>query len=67
MDEKPSLRESGNRLVGLSSYAMGVVLLGVIGIGLYDDGLKDLSSLGFIAAGAFICFAIGYTTTRKKL
>lgn len=64
--DKPTTRERTNRLLGLSSYALGVVLLGVLALCLYDDGLSDPGSLGLISGGALISFAIGYTTSRKK-
>jgi hypothetical protein len=63
----PSERERTNRLLGLSSYAAGVILLGLIAFGIYEEGLTDLGSLGLFVAGAGICFAIGYTTSRKRL
>jgi hypothetical protein len=67
MDNKPTTRESGNRLIGLSSYALGILLVGVLGLCIYDDGFKDVGSLGLIAVIASICFAVGYTTSRKRL
>lgn len=67
MEDKPTSRESGNRLLGLSSYALGIVLIGVLGFGIYEDGFKDIGGLGLISAFALICLAIGYTTNRKRI
>ena len=64
-----NVRQAGNRFVGLGSYAMGVCILAFIGIGIYDNpraAMKDWKTLGMFALGALICFAIGYTTERKK-
>ncbi|BBO30844.1 hypothetical protein [Lacipirellula parvula] len=63
----PSSRDALNRYIGLSSYAGGILLLGLLAFGLYEDGLKDLQSTGIIAAAAIIFIAIGYTTTGKKI
>jgi hypothetical protein len=71
VDTNPKLssgRQRFNRWMGLSSYAGGVVLLGLMASALIDEGgIKDdlgLYVLGGIAAIA--CFAIGYTTGRKS-
>ena len=67
----PSVRESGNRFFGLSSYAMGFVLVGVVLFSLYEDGLrgilKDPTSYAIFLVAILICFGIGYTTNQKKL
>ena len=62
-------RQKANRLAGLSSYAMGLVLLGIIAFGIFDDPSsvkKGFTALVLMGVGALVCFAIGYTTGRKK-
>ena len=70
-ETSPSLRESGNRLVGLSSYALGIVLVGVLLFLLYEEGIrgiqKDISSFAILVVMTLICLGIGYTTSQKKL
>ena len=68
-DEKnPNARESFNRLMGLGSYAGGVIVLGIMAFSLYSDGgfKGDYQAYGIGAAAALVCFAIGYTTGRKN-
>ena len=70
-ERKPSARESFNRFMGLGSYAMGVIILGIMAFSLYDDaGLikfgRDYQTYAIGLAAALVCFAIGYTTGRKK-
>jgi hypothetical protein len=71
---QPSGREKFNRLLGLSSYAGGIVLLGIlIWVGIETlstrgmTGLKkDLSSIAILGGMAVVMFAIGYTTGRPR-
>jgi len=63
-------RQTGNRVVGLGSYAMGVCILAFIGIGIYDNpraAMKDWKTMAMFALGALVCFAIGYTPNAKKV
>ena len=66
----PSARESGNRLFGLCSYALGVVLVGVLVFLLFEDGIrgiqKDLGSFAVLVVMVLVCFGIGYTTSQKS-
>ncbi len=68
--DKPAEREQFNRIMGLGSYAMGLCIFAFIGIGIYDNpraAMKDWKTMGLFALGALVCFAIGYTTERKRL
>jgi hypothetical protein len=60
-------RESFNRLMGLGSYAGGVIVLGLMALGLYSDGgfMGDYQTYGIGLAAALIMFAIGFTTGRR--
>jgi len=67
--DRVTARQKMNRLLGLSSYGMGFVLLAILGFCIYDDPAalrKGISSLVLFAVGALVCFAIGYTTGRKR-
>jgi hypothetical protein len=64
MTEEPDARQQLNRLIGLSSYAGGVILLGIIGLGIYD-GDRDYQTFAIIAVAALACFGLGYTTSQK--
>ncbi len=65
-DDRPTAREGFNRILGLSSYALGAVLAGVALFSIYEDGFGDLYGLAIIGSFAVICFATGFTTARKK-
>jgi hypothetical protein len=65
-DDRPSAREGFNQLIGLSSYALGVVLTGILLFSIYDEGLGDVYGLSIFTAVILICFAIGYTTNRNE-
>lgn len=72
-EQKPTdasaTRQKTNRLLGLSSYAAGTILLGIIGFGIYDDPAsmrRDTQALILMVLGALVCFGIGFTTGRKK-
>ena len=61
-------RRNVNRILGLSSYAGGVILLGLLVLSIVDAGgiRGDLTSLGIIALASLACFAIGYSTGRRN-
>jgi len=66
----PSAREGMNRLFGLSSYALGVILVGFLIFLLIENGIqgikKDVGSFAIFVVATLICFGIGYTTSRPK-
>jgi hypothetical protein len=67
-EQDRSVRESFNRIMGLSSYAGGVIVLGLLALSLYSDrGFKgDYQSYGLGLAAAVVLFAIGYTTGKRR-
>jgi hypothetical protein len=44
-----------------------MVLLAMLGFYIFDEGFSDLGALGLLSAFTAICFAVGYTTSRKRL
>jgi hypothetical protein len=65
-DNRSSSRDGFNRILGLASYALGVVLAGVALFTIYEEGFGDLYGLSIFGVVILICFAIGFTTARKK-
>jgi hypothetical protein len=65
-DDRPTAREGFNRLIGLSSYALGVVLTSLLLFSIYEEGFGNLYGLSIGGAIALICFAIGFTTNKRK-
>jgi len=66
--QPPSTRESFNRILGLSAYAGGVCVLGIIAMGIWEDGrMPSLPSLAGMLAVLFVFFGIGYSTGRRRL
>lgn len=63
-----NFRKSFNRIMGLGSYALGVIILGLMAFSIYDDGgfRGDYQSFGIGLAAALICFAVGYTTGSRN-
>ena len=59
-------RQSANRTVGLSCYAAGACMIGVIALVIYDDGFSDLTSLALMAAAALVLIGLGYSTGRRR-
>jgi hypothetical protein len=64
-DDRPGTREGFNRLMRLGSYALGVVLAGILLFNIYTDAFGDFYGMSIFAAAILICFAIGYTTNKK--
>jgi hypothetical protein len=67
-DKNRSARESFNRLMGLGSYAGGVIVLGLMAFSLYSDGgfKGDYQTYGIGLAVALVMFAIGFTTSKRN-
>ena len=67
-EQNRNARDLFNQFMGLGSYAMGVIILGIMAFSLYDDrGFKsDYQTYGIGLAAALVCLAIGYTTARRN-
>ena len=71
---QPSDRQKFNRILGLSSYAGALIMVGLIAMGVFDavstNGMaglkKDLGTFGMAVVAAVTLWAIGYTTGRRK-
>ncbi len=66
-EKEVDLRYGANRVLGLSSYAGGIIVLCLLVFSYFDSSVPpSLNEIGLGLLVVFALFGLGYTTGRRK-